>query len=134
MQVTKAGKLPAFFVPCVSNYSPPAGQTVKKDMVQTKPDLKMPSKFNNMGKAEIQNNLITENFISDIKTIIEQGRQQAYATANRIAVLTYWHIGQRIVEEELHGEARAQYGTRLIKTLAERLVPKYGSGRRNHPV
>ena len=31
------------------------------------------------------------------------------------------------VEEEQHGEARAQYGTRLIKTLAEQLMPKYGN-------
>ena len=36
-------------------------------------------------------------------------------------------MGVRIVEEEQHGEARAQYGTRLIKTLAEQLMPKYGS-------
>ena len=50
-----------------------------------------------------------------------------------MAVLTYWHIGKRIVEEEQHGEVRAQYGTRLIKTLAEQLVPKYGNtfGKRN---
>ncbi len=27
------------------------------------------------------------------------------------------------MEEEQHGEARAQYGTRLIKTLAEQLMP-----------
>ena len=31
------------------------------------------------------------------------------------------------MEEEQHGEARAQDGTRLIKTLAEQLMPKYGS-------
>lgn len=31
------------------------------------------------------------------------------------------------MEDEQHGEVRAQYGTRLIKTLAGRLVPKYGS-------
>ena len=65
--------------------------------------------------------------VSDIHNIIEQGRQQAYAVANQVAVLTYWHIGRRIVEEEQHGKARAQYGTRLIKTLAEQLMPKYGS-------
>jgi hypothetical protein len=30
------------------------------------------------------------------------------------------------VEEAQHGEARAPYGTRQIKTLAEQLMPKYG--------
>ena len=65
--------------------------------------------------------------LNDIRCIIEEGRRQAYAAANQVAVLTYWHIGKRIVEEEQHGEVRAQYGTRLIKTLAEQLVPKYGT-------
>ena len=79
-----------------------------------------------MEKNKLQH-VTTDKLVSDIRSIIEQGRQQAYAAANQIAVLTYWHIGRRIVEEEQHGEARAQYGTRLIKTLAEQLMPKYGS-------
>lgn len=74
-------------------------------------------------------NEITTNggVLNDIRHIIEEGRRQAYAAANKIVVLTYWHIGRRIVEEELHGETRAQYGKRLIKTLAEQLVPMYGN-------
>ena len=75
----------------------------------------------------MQHNVPAGQFVSDIQRIIEQGRKQAYAAANQLAVLTYWHIGRRIVEEEQHGKARAQYGTRLIKTLAEQLTPKYGS-------
>lgn len=65
--------------------------------------------------------------VNDISRLIEQGRQQAYASANQIIVLTYWHIGRRIVEEEQHGAQRAQYGKRLIQTLAEQLVPIYGN-------
>ena len=75
-----------------------------------------------MEKNKLQH-VTTDKLISDIRSIIEQGRQQAYSAANQIAVLTYWHIGRRIVEEEQHGEVRAQYGTRLIKTLAEQLMP-----------
>ena len=63
----------------------------------------------------------------DIRKIIEQGKRQAYAAANKGIVLTYWHIGRRIVEEEQQGEERAQYGKRLIKSLAEQLVPMYGN-------
>lgn len=80
------------------------------------------------GKNKLQHhNITTDTLFDDIRNIIEQGRRQAYAAANQITVLTYWHIGRRIVEEEQHGEARAQYGTRLIKTLAEQLMPKYGN-------
>lgn len=65
-----------------------------------------------MEKNKLQHRNITiDQLFDDIRNIIEQGRQQAYAAANQITVLTYWHIGRRIVEEEQHGEARAQYGT-----------------------
>ena len=40
----------------------------------------------------------------------------------------YWNLGQRIFEEEQQGKERAEYGTRLIRGLAERLEPEYGSG------
>lgn len=40
----------------------------------------------------------------------------------------YWHLGQRIFEEEQHGKERADYGSYLIKTLAKRLEPEFGSG------
>ena len=52
-----------------------------------------------MEKNELQQNMATGKLVSDIHNIIEQGRQQAYAAANQITVLTYWHIGRRIVEE-----------------------------------
>lgn len=80
-----------------------------------------------MEKNKLQHNVTTDKLVSDIRSIIEQGRRQAYSAVNQVAVLTYWHIGRRIVEEEQHGESRAVYGTRLIKTLAEQLVPKYGN-------
>lgn len=74
--------------------------------------------------GELTNN---SGVLDDIRKIIEQGRRQVYAVANKGIVLTYWHIGRRIVEEEQQGEERAQYGKRLIKTLAEQLVSKYGN-------
>ena len=81
-----------------------------------------------MEKNKLQHHdIATDKLFDDIRGIIEQGRGRAYAAVNQIAVLTYWHIGRRIVEEEQHGKARAQYGTRLIKTLAEQLMPKYGN-------
>lgn len=51
----------------------------------------------------------------------------AYAAAGQAAIVTYWNVGRRIVEEEQNGQARAEYGTKLIKTLAEELIPFYGN-------
>ena len=79
-----------------------------------------------MEKNELQD-MANNKFLSDIRNIIEQGRRQAYAAVNQVAVLTYWHVGRRIIEEEQHGEIRAKYGSQLTKKLADELVPKYGS-------
>ncbi|MCM1312078.1 MAG: DUF1016 N-terminal domain-containing protein [Bacteroides sp.] len=81
-----------------------------------------------MEKNKLQHcDITTDKLIDDIRGIIEQNRKQAYAAVNQVAVLTYWHIGRRIVEEEQHGEARAQYGSRLIKLIAERLSIEFGT-------
>ena len=65
--------------------------------------------------------------LNDIRTIIEQGRKMAYAAASQAAIATYWNVGRRIVEEEQHGQARAEYGTNLTGSLAEDLIPVYGN-------
>lgn len=70
---------------------------------------------------------ISQNFIGDVRRIIEEGRKQAYAAAGNIALATYWNIGRRIVEEEQNGQCRADYGKRLIEGLADRLSTNYGS-------
>lgn len=64
----------------------------------------------------------------DIRKIIEQGRRQAYTAAGQAAIVTYWQIGRRIVEEEQNGEKRAQYGKKLIAMLSQQQTCEYGSG------
>lgn len=72
--------------------------------------------------------LQSQTFISDVRTIIEQGRKAAYAAAGQAAVATFWNVGRRIVEEEQSGKARAEYGRQLIPMLAKELTIEYGSG------
>jgi hypothetical protein len=43
-------------------------------------------------------------------------------------VESYWLIGQRIVEEEQKGEAKADYGKKLLETLAYELTKEFGDG------
>lgn len=76
---------------------------------------------------------LPESFIKDIRTIIERGRRQAYAAAGSVMFATNWEVGRRIVEEEQHGNARAQYGKQVIAMLANNLQDDYGScyGQRN---
>lgn len=79
------------------------------------------------------NIIISDSLVADVRTIIEEGRRNAFAAAGQFAILTYWNVGRRIVEEEQQGYARASYGKRLIPALADRLTIEYGSGygRRN---
>lgn len=49
---------------------------------------------------------------TDVCSIIEQGRREAYASVNQKMIETYWNIGRRIVEEEQNGEERAEYGAK----------------------
>ena len=80
--------------------------------------------FYNMVNLKVEN----KKFISDIVEIIIRGRDEAYKAVNESMVRTYWTIGKRIVEEEQHGELRAEYGTQLIKNLSEALTDYFGKG------
>ena len=82
---------------------------------------------------KMNNTIISDSLIADVRSIIEEGRKNAFAAAGKVAILTYWNVGRRIVEEEQQGNSRANYGKRIIPALADRLTSKYGSGygRRN---
>ena len=73
------------------------------------------------------NNMMSGRLVDDVKLIVEQGRREAYRSVNSVSILTYWNIGKRIVEEEQHGANRAEYGTKMIRGLADVLQPVYGS-------
>lgn len=66
--------------------------------------------------------------IFDIKEIITSARQNAYTAVNSAMVKAYWEIGKRIVEEEQEGEAKADYGLKIIPSLAKALTAEFGPG------
>jgi predicted nuclease of restriction endonuclease-like (RecB) superfamily len=67
-------------------------------------------------------------FLEDIKIIINEARSSAVRSINHALTLMYWHIGERIVKEEQHGEERPKYGKYLIKNLSDILEKEYGEG------
>ncbi len=68
------------------------------------------------------------NIITEIRGIIEQSRNKAIRSVDFERVLMYHSIGKKIFEEEQEGKDRADYGKRLIKTIAKELEPEFGSG------
>lgn len=49
---------------------------------------------------EIYNVAVSDILVADVRSIIEEGRRHAFAAAGQAAIMTYWNVGRRIVEEE----------------------------------
>ena len=69
-----------------------------------------------------------QKFFEEVRGLLAQARQQAYAAVNFAMVEAYWQIGRRIVEEEQQGKGRADYGDFLIKELSRHLTSEFGKG------
>ena len=67
-----------------------------------------------------------QSVITEIKSIMSSGQEAAYSASSKAMLLTYWNIGKRIVEQELGGSERAEYGRGLISALAEDLTKEFG--------
>ena len=59
-----------------------------------------------MNTNELQ---LRDNFISDIKGIIETAKTNAVRSVDYQRVIMYWRMGERIVVEEQQGKVRAEY-------------------------
>lgn len=66
--------------------------------------------------------------VSDIGTLLNNGRKQMAIAVNTSMVQTYWSIGKHIVEFEQKGNERAEYGSNLINRLSRDLTERYGKG------
>ena len=71
--------------------------------------------------------------LADVVGLVEAARRGSARTVNALITATYWTIGRRIVEQEQHGQARADYGAALVERLSADLTSRFGRGfgRRN---
>lgn len=63
-----------------------------------------------------------------IREIIIAARRSVARGVDLVQVHTNFEIGRHIVEHEQQGARRADYGVKVIKTLAERLSGEFGAG------
>ena len=71
---------------------------------------------------------LTEQFISDIRTIILSARESAIRSVDTVRVQMYWELGERIFIEEQKGQDRAEYGAYLLQNIATEIEKECGSG------
>ena len=63
-----------------------------------------------------------------IRKVIEQAQGFVSIAANTALVKHNWEIGRLIVEDELGGKRKAEYGKTQLASLANRLTMEYGNG------
>lgn len=63
-----------------------------------------------------------------VAALIGLARSRVRSVVNQEMVLTYWQIGQLIVEDEQAGAVRAEYGKAVLDGLAQRLTAEFGKG------
>ena len=71
---------------------------------------------------------LTEQFISNIRTIILSARESAIRSVDTVRVQMYWKLGERIFIEEQKGQDRAEYGAYLLQNVALEIEKEFGSG------
>ena len=69
----------------------------------------------------------SDNITQDIATLIQSAKGHVAREYNSTQVYLAWFIGKRI-EDELLQHKRADYGEKLIESIAETLSRQYGSG------
>jgi predicted nuclease of restriction endonuclease-like (RecB) superfamily len=72
--------------------------------------------------------LTNNELLKAIKEIINQSRLKVFRTANSALLESYWQIGKLIVEDELQGKLRADYGKATLKNLSNQLTLEFGKG------
>lgn len=72
--------------------------------------------------------------LDSIGQLIAEGRQRVMRTVNTTMLTMYWGIGKHIVEFELQGADRAQYGSKLLLNLSHDLTERFGKGFRRSDI
>ena len=69
-----------------------------------------------------------EDLFQRVVAILDQARESVVRSVNSHMVLAYWHVGREMVQTLQGGEARAEYGKRLVADLSDRLTGRFGRG------
>jgi predicted nuclease of restriction endonuclease-like (RecB) superfamily len=69
-----------------------------------------------------------ESLLANLRSVIQESRQQALRAVDVIQVRTCWLVGRHIVEFEQGGAGRAAYGRGLLTEISARLTAEFGRG------
>ena len=73
-------------------------------------------------------NIESNTFYNKILELLRKARQSVVQTVNQTMVITYFEIGEMIIEEEQGGKKRAEYGKYVLQELSKQLTKEFGKG------
>jgi len=82
----------------------------------------------NNPQSAIPSQQFLDGLVGQLRALIQDARQRALRAVDAVQVRTCWEVGRHIVEFEQGGADRAEYGTKLLPRLAERLTGEFGKG------
>ena len=65
--------------------------------------------------------------LDDLRDLILAARQRVATVANATHTMLCWHVGRRLLKENLD-EGRAAYGKRILVTVSQQLEAEFGEG------
>ena len=65
--------------------------------------------------------------LTDLRSLIQAARQRVATAANSTQTMLYWHVGRRLLKENLQ-DGRAAYGKRILATVSRELAAAFGDG------
>ena len=70
---------------------------------------------------------ISDSLFEDLRSLINEARQDLARQANSALVLLYWRVGQRI-RKDIPKEKRGDDGEQIVATLSQQLTEEFGIG------
>lgn len=65
--------------------------------------------------------------LEDLRSLILSARQRISVVANSTTTILFWHLGQRLLKENLQNQ-RAAYGKQILATVSRELTAEFGRG------
>ena len=63
--------------------------------------------------------------LSDLRGLIQSARQRIALTVSSTQTMLCWHLGRRLLDENLQG-SRAEYGKQILVTVSQELTAEFG--------
>lgn len=76
----------------------------------------------------IEQSIVEDGLYSQIVKLLNDTRKSVVIQVNTTLLVTYWHVGKLIVEDEQNNIHRAEYGKKVLKELSKRLTNDLGKG------